>query len=246
VGGKIVFNEVFYDKESKKVNLVYSTGFKTTVTDSGPILLCVINRLLKTKYEFYLSLPKDKTISRYDLALLNHAANLLPEDEKKELQNAIKAYIQDDSNENGSKIFKVLNKGMRTGMKDHKTTFKSVSYVASPVTQELIGKKTKLDKKITAISDGKSESELDDDEKQIFRKLKRDALDLEKKIKEAKPEEKIEEGTEVAIDWTLCLHGEGSKSQTFSSNKNIEALLKKIKTVLKQVVPVGNKANGDH
>lgn len=207
IGTQIHIGSISYDKESKKVKLAYDTGYRSvTATDSGPILLCAINRLLKQKYKFNSGLTDGQTVSRDDLAIFNHAAYLLAEDGGDALRGAVKAYMANNSIENGNKVFESLVNGMKERLKDHKTDFEDVSEGPSAVTSDLKERLGKLNKKIETLLDGKSESELDEDEKKIVRKLKRERLGLEEQIADAKPEKKVEKGSESPVRWSICLN----------------------------------------
>lgn len=245
----LTFKKIAYDKESKKVKVVYGNNWadnESTITDSGPVLLCVLNRLLKEKYGVYLSLGDEKKIAKKDLALIHQAARLLPEEKSKQLTASVRACMKNNSNENGNAVFKNLVSTIADSLKDHQTDFETSSREDKASTTELREKLAKVQTRIKAMLEDRTESDLDDDEKKVLKKWERQQSNLEKEIASAKTEKKIEKGTESPEDFLLCLKAEGSRSQTQVGNKNIEELLGNVKGVLKELLPENSGGKGTH
>lgn len=241
----IRIESISYDKESKKVKLVYDNGYRVVAaTDSGPILLCAINRLLKQKYAFDLVLKEGQTISRVDLATFYQAAHLLTENGSQTLRNSVLTYIQNGSIENGNKVFNSLVDGMYERLKDHATAFEAVWEDESAATSDLKEKLGKLDLKIETLLDGQSASVLDEDERKIVSKFEKQRSDLQKQIADAKPEKKVESGSQSPVDWSICLGSEGSRSQSHLSNKNIDELLSSAKSAVNELAPAAPRNRG--
>lgn len=248
VGQMLHIKDVSFKKESKKVEVVYRNVWRkseTTLTDTGPVLLCVLNRLLTHKYDYYLSLPDGKELTKKDLALITQAARLLPEDENKKMSDSVRNYIQNPSKENGGAVFTTMVSTIRSGLKEHETTWQTVTQVEAASTKELKQKLERVNLKISAFLEGTTESQLDAEEKAVVRKLKRERLTIEEEIADAKPQRKVESGNENPVNYALCVDGDGSKSQTSINNDDVDALLAKVQDTLSQALPEGT-GSGSH
>lgn len=248
VGQMLHIKDVSFKKESKKVEVVYRNVWgksETTLTDTGPVLLCVLNRLLKHKYDYYLSLPDGKELTKKDLALITQAARLLPEDENKKMSDSVRNYIQNPSKENGGAVFTTMVSTIRSGLKEHETTWQTVTQVEAASTKALKQKLERVNLKISAFLEGTTESQLDAEEKAVVRKLKRERLTIEEEIADAKPQRKVESGNENPVNYALCVDGDGSKSQTSINNDDVDALLAKVQDTLSQALPEGT-GSGSH
>jgi len=241
-GASLHLGKVSFDRQSQKLTVVYGNpGYnETTLTDSGPVLICVLNRLLTEKYGFYQVLPEGKTISKADLALLTQSARLLPQDEGQKIIDSVRSYMQNPSKETGTTVVRTLHSSIGSGLKNHETDFSMTSQQEGAVTGELKGKLSRVETKIKAILDGTTEAALDEDEKVVVRKLKRERLVLEEQIADAKPVAKKEEGRESPAKYSLCVKDESSKSRTGIDNENVDDLLKDVKVALDALVPAGS------
>lgn len=228
--------------DSNQLKIVYSGGgMETTLTDAGPAILCLLNRLLTNKYGIYQTLPENQTVSHKDLAMLWKAAHLLPQKEGSELVEAIRSYMREPSETSGNKLVRTLHGSIYSGLKEHKTHFRTARLEQSPVAAEQQVQLAKVEKRIEAILADSSEDTLEPEEKALFQKWDKQRKQLREQIAAAKPVTKVEEGEESPADYYFCVKDEMSRSRTGIDNGNVDELLTDTKAALDRLVPDGTK-----
>lgn len=228
---RIFIEQLDYDPTTRKVSVVYNPGLgSATGTDEGPILLCAINRLLKAKYEFYLGLEEGQKIGPEDLLVFGAASSLMLENSKVALRSALSEYRSDASKKAGDALFKALVDGIYATLENHRTHFRAERSRPSRVAKELSAQLQMVESKKDALSVPDGELE-----KQLLAKYEKDIARLKAELARQNPEKYLDEAEESPVDWSICLDGEGSKSQNALTNENVDELLVRARQIANQI-----------
>lgn len=225
---------ITFDKTSKKVVVKYKeidTTTSHTATDSGPILLCVLNRLLKRKYAVPVnpSLPRDRAFTKSELQLLSQASALLPAAEATALRDAVRAYAARP--DNGANVFKTLVSSMKTGLVKHETSFSTTTAEDSPLKKALKRGRAATEEKLEALSKT-PEAIRSAAEKALIATYRREIANLSRQIDAQRPVIKKTERRVSPVDEPICVKDEETRAQTGINNTNFEELLRAVKLAL--------------
>ena len=205
---------------------------KFEATDSGPLALCVINRLLKHKYSNNrinkISDPIRTSIEDSDLAILAKSAKLVtPKETADKLLQAIKKYKTDKSKTNDKELFNVLAESISSSMPEsHLTSYLETFQEPSDKAQELIEKRDKLVISLEAL---KSISKLSSETSATIKVLTKQISDLDDQIKKEPLVTKHKTGKANPTRYSICLEGEDSAQMpNISNSTKTDSLLSEI------------------